>query len=320
MTARSWDEHARQPPPSPGLLPLGRRPSTAEHEYVHGSVLHEGIDWGTPGSATAIALSRRGREASGEQRDFGVHAVLETRRDIPAWPTPRHRRRTGPGQSLGLRRADPQGDRVSRPGASLPPNTARSIGRIAAVRRTSSRSGWRRVGSHGSRRRTVADGHRGLHRADDRQRRFAIADTVLSRRRTRGPSAAPVVMKALGTLHRSGGQFSVHALASACGCSERLLEHIEDMRSKLKRLVGLDWYRGELARRRGDDVVEPCRRCDQPGLDHPGRPLDPARAVRPGRRWRSRTVLGSPRMLNGGGAGIRHVHARTERSEGCVHQ
>jgi len=63
-----------------------------------------------------------------------------------------------------------------------------------------------------------------LGRVAEWDTRFAIVNAVLSRRCAGGAPASPVVVKALETLRRSGGCVSVRSLATACGCSQRLLE------------------------------------------------------------------------------------------------
>lgn len=204
----------------------------------------------------------------GEERDFGVHALLEAKRDIP----PRLRR-AGIVGLCGYRfRRDPPPHLLVLPSlavrvlvsmngtavrvadaAAASPDWAGSTALAFGVRtRTAIASAdqglyclqillapWAAFRLFGVPSRdlggtasdlTVPGGEplraviAALRQAEDWKRRFAIADAVLSRRCTRGPAAAPVVVKAFETLRRSGGRVSVHALASACGCSERLLE------------------------------------------------------------------------------------------------
>ncbi|MGH6657880.1 MAG: helix-turn-helix domain-containing protein [Actinocrinis sp.] len=111
-----------------------------------------------------------------------------------------------------------------------------------------------------------------LDHATGWEQRFAIAGAELSRRCIHGQAAAPVVVKALETLRHSGGRISVQALATICGCSQRLLERrfgeqVGASPKAVARVVRLRRAVGLLARGLavGDVAVE-CGYCDQAHL------------------------------------------------------
>ena len=253
---------------------------------------------------------------SSEERDFGVHALIEARRDIP----PRLRR-AGIVGLCGYRFSrEPPLDLVVLP--SLAVRVLVSVNgtalRVADAATPSPCWAESTAVAFGVRTRTaLASAEHGLHclqillapwaafrlfgipprdlggaasdlvppggdllqavvaafhQADGWKRRFAIADAVLSWRCSHGPSPAPVVVKALEALRRSGGRVSVHALACACGCSERLLEQRFGEQvgaspkavarvARLRRAVSL-LSRGVAA----GDIAVACGFCDQAHL------------------------------------------------------